>query len=148
MLTAVVNGLTPSEAEQYPPRKTSMSYEHTRSTGIGAADETQGPTEDLKTTYPGASGGTQVTTVFPGAGKHKEMILPLESSQRNTPLGHLDLVPAQSASDHDFQNCKTLNSVLRIKEVTTHSSILAWKIPWTEEPGRLQSLGSQRIRHD
>ena len=29
-----------------------------------------------------------------------------------------------------------------------HSSILAWEIPWTEEPGRLQSLGSQRLRHD
>ena len=34
------------------------------------------------------------------------------------------------------------------KEVTTHSSILAWNIPWTEEPGRLQSMGSQRVRHD
>ena len=34
------------------------------------------------------------------------------------------------------------------KEMTTHSSILAWKIPWTEEPGRLQSMGSQGIRHD
>ena len=30
----------------------------------------------------------------------------------------------------------------------THSSILAWKTPWTEEPGRLQSMGSQRVRHD
>ena len=34
------------------------------------------------------------------------------------------------------------------KEITTHSSILAWKIPWMEEPGRLQSMGSQRVRHD
>ena len=34
------------------------------------------------------------------------------------------------------------------KEMATHSSILAWKIPWMEEPGRLQSMGSQRIRHD
>ena len=34
------------------------------------------------------------------------------------------------------------------KEMATHSSILAWKIPWTEEPGRLPSLGSQRVRHD
>ena len=34
------------------------------------------------------------------------------------------------------------------KEMTTHSSILAWKIPWMEEPGRLQSMGSQRVRHD
>ena len=30
----------------------------------------------------------------------------------------------------------------------THSSTLAWKIPWTEEPGGLQSMGSQRVRHD
>ena len=32
--------------------------------------------------------------------------------------------------------------------MTTHSSILAWRIPWTEEPGGLQSMGSQRVRHD
>ena len=31
---------------------------------------------------------------------------------------------------------------------TPHSSTLAWKVPWTEEPGRLQSMGSQRVRHD
>ena len=34
------------------------------------------------------------------------------------------------------------------KEMATHSSILAWKIPWMEEPGRLQSVGSQRVGHD
>ena len=34
------------------------------------------------------------------------------------------------------------------KEMATHSIILAWKIPWTGEPGRLQSVGSQRVRHD
>ena len=34
------------------------------------------------------------------------------------------------------------------KEMETHSSILAWAIPWTEEPGRPQSMGSQRVRHD
>ena len=33
------------------------------------------------------------------------------------------------------------------KDMTTHSSILAWKIPWTEEPGRLQSMGLQRVGH-
>ena len=33
------------------------------------------------------------------------------------------------------------------KEMATHSSILAWKIPWTEEPVGLQSMGSQRVRH-
>ena len=34
------------------------------------------------------------------------------------------------------------------KEMATHSSTLAWKILWMEEPGRLQSMGSQRVRHD
>ena len=34
------------------------------------------------------------------------------------------------------------------KEMATHSSTLVWKIPWTEEPGRLQSMGSQRVGHD
>ena len=34
------------------------------------------------------------------------------------------------------------------KGTTTHSSILAWRIPWTEEPGRLQYMGLQTVRHD
>ena len=32
--------------------------------------------------------------------------------------------------------------------IATHSNILAWRVPWTEEPGRLQSIGSQRVRYD
>ena len=34
------------------------------------------------------------------------------------------------------------------KEMATHSSILAWEIPWIEEPARLQSMGLQRVRHE
>ena len=34
------------------------------------------------------------------------------------------------------------------KEMATHSSILVWRIPWTEKPGGLQFMGSQRVRHD
>ena len=34
------------------------------------------------------------------------------------------------------------------KEMAAHSSVSAWRIPWTEEPGGLQSIGSQRVRHD
>ena len=34
------------------------------------------------------------------------------------------------------------------KEMATHSSVLAWNVPWTEEPGGLQSMGSQRVGHD
>ena len=41
--------------------------------------------------------------------------------------------------------CNQVNSE---KAMATHSSTLAWKIPWTEEPGRLQSMGSQRVGHD
>ena len=34
------------------------------------------------------------------------------------------------------------------KEMATHSSTLAWRVPWTEEPGKLQSIGLQRVTHD
>ena len=34
------------------------------------------------------------------------------------------------------------------KEMAIHSSTIAWKVPWTEEPGRLQSMGSQKVRHN
>ena len=34
------------------------------------------------------------------------------------------------------------------KETVTHSSILAWRVPWTEKPGRLQSMGLQKVRHN
>ena len=34
------------------------------------------------------------------------------------------------------------------KGMATHSSILAWRVPWTEEPGEIQSVGFQRVRHD
>ena len=34
------------------------------------------------------------------------------------------------------------------KEMATHSSVVAWRIPWTEKPGRLQSMGSHRVGHD
>ena len=34
------------------------------------------------------------------------------------------------------------------KQIATHSSVLAWRIPWTEEPGGLQSMGSQRVGHN
>ena len=38
--------------------------------------------------------------------------------------------------------------ILLEKEIATHSSTFAWRIPWTKEPGRLQSMGSQRVRYD
>ena len=49
----------------------------------------------------------------------------------------------------DFKHLKFDHLFLTLeKAMATHSSTLAWKIPWTEEPGRLQSMGSQRVRHD
>ena len=47
-------------------------------------------------------------------------------------------------SKHEF----TPPTILLEKEMATHSSTLAWEIPWTEEPGRLQSMGSQRVGYD
>ena len=41
-----------------------------------------------------------------------------------------------------------LGGISDLGEITPHSSILAWEIPWTEEPDGLQSMGSQRVRHD
>ena len=52
-------------------------------------------------------------------------------------------LPAVLETSFNFWVGKTLE-----KEMATHSSILAWRIPSTEEPGRLQSMGSQRARHD
>ena len=51
---------------------------------------------------------------------------------------------------HQLQEtqCRSLDGEDPQEEGTsTHSSILAWRIPWTEEPGGLQSVGSQRVRH-
>ena len=62
---------------------------------------------------------------FPGGSAIKN--LPVVQETRVPPLGQEDALE---------------------KEMATHSSTLAWRIPWTEEPGGLQSMGSQRVRHD
>ena len=54
---------------------------------------------------------------------------------------------ASACSAGDLGSIPELRRPLE-KEMVTHSSTLAWKIPWMEEPGRLQSMGSQRVRHD
>ena len=59
-------------------------------------------------------------------------------AQTVKPLATLGETWVQSLSQEDLLE----------KEMVTHSSILAWKTPWTEKPGRLQSIGSQRVRHD
>ena len=58
---------------------------------------------------------------------------------------YLDLFITKPSPDSEIRKLHSLHSE---KEMATHSSTLAWKIPWTEEPGRLQSMGSLRVRHD
>ena len=55
--------------------------------------------------------------------------------------------PANAGDSGDRSSIPRWEDLLE-KETATHSGILAWKIPWTEEPGRLQSMGSQRVGHD
>ena len=60
--------------------------------------------------------------------------------------------PKTALKNLDWQLLKGRHHVLgdraAEKAMAPHSSTLAWKIPWTEEPGRLQSMGSLRVRHD
>ena len=54
--------------------------------------------------------------------------------------------PAHAGDSRDTGSSLGLENPLE-KEMVTHSSVLAWEIPWTAEPGRLRSMGSQRLRH-
>jgi len=56
-------------------------------------------------------------------------------------------LPANAGDIRDTSSIPRLGRTLE-KEMTTHSSILAWRIPWTEEPGGLQSIGLQRAGRD
>ena len=57
-------------------------------------------------------------------------------------------LPAQFEEMQDTWVCFRGWEDLLEEEMATHSSILAWKVPWTEEPGRLESMESQRVRYD
>ena len=77
---------------------------------------------------------------------------PLQYSCLENPMDGV----AWQAADHEVTKSRTGQSDFTFtfpfhaleKEMATHSSVLAWKIPWTEEPGGLQSMGLQRIGHD
>ena len=74
------------------------------------------------------------------------------SHLHNHPLGP-EAFPGGSDSKESACNAGDLGSIPGSEDplekgMATHSGILAWRIPWTEEPGRLQSLGSQRVAHD
>ena len=56
-------------------------------------------------------------------------------------------LPANAGDSGDASSVTGLGRSLE-KGMATHSTILAWNISWTEEPGRPQSMGSQRVRHD
>ena len=97
-----------------------------------------------------------------------DMILSIENSKDATrkllelingsgkPAGHR----SNAQKDPAFLNTNNKRSEREVEEIipsitatkeqemATHSSVLAWRIPWTEEPGRLQSTGSQRVGHD
>ena len=53
--------------------------------------------------------------------------------------------PANAADARNVGSISGLGNYL-LEEIATHSSVFAWKIPWTEEPGRVQSRGPQRVR--
>ena len=53
----------------------------------------------------------------------------------------------RSLAGYSPWDCKELDTT-EVKPMAPHSSTLAWKIPWMEEPGRLQSMGLLRVRHD
>ena len=64
------------------------------------------------------------------------------------PGGSSDKEPTANAGDvREARSIPSSGRSLK-KEMATHSSILAWKVPWPEEPGGLQSMGLQRVGHD
>ena len=67
---------------------------------------------------------------------HEDMDFPIAHSVKNLPAVQETGVPSLGQEDP------------LEKGMAIHSSILAWEIPWTEKPGRLQFMGSQRVRHD
>ena len=82
---------------------------------------------------------------------HGNLSLPRAFSHSPSPAFHHSF--SNCVSDHDHHN--SLSPRLHLiftctleKEMATHSNTLAWRIPWREEPDRLQSMGSQRVRHD
>ena len=80
-----------------------------------------------------------------GKGVHQGCILSLCLFNWSLPGG--SEVKASACNAGDLASISELGRSLE-KEMATHSSILAWRIPWREEPGRLQSMGSQRVGHD
>ena len=97
----------------------------------------------------GRVGGTECSSVCMGSFKEIAIIFITSTvvwPRVNNFLGGSD-DKASAYNVGDLGSSLTWEDLLE-KEMATHSSSLAWKIPWTEEPGRLQSMGSQRVGHD
>ena len=67
---------------------------------------------------------------------------------KTQPLPQSDLPPATPTEKQSLLSCIFWMILAQRRPMATHSSTLAWKIPWMEEPDRLQSMGSLRFRHD
>ena len=81
------------------------------------------------------------------------MVLISEDFRKETYISYEKCFPGGSDGKVSVYNVGDLDSIpglgrSLVKEMATYSSILAWEIPWTEEPGGLQHIGLQRVRHD
>ena len=78
--------------------------------------------------------------------RHHRFIIFLDGSKILTHLGFIGVKNLPAMQETRIRSLGQEDPLE--KGMATHSSILAWRIPWTEEPGRLQSTGSYRVRHD
>ena len=111
----------------------------------------------LATSHVGLNSPTRDRTFIPCIGKQSL----IHRTTRKAPLTSFKLLKGQGQMLHVFGHmglsmlclkknfffCFSLLYTME-KEMATHSSVLAWRIPWTEEPGGLLSMGSHRVRHD
>ena len=88
--------------------------------------------------------------------KYKDELIIFPPKPKASPILHNDTIshsfPGGSVVKNPPANAGDVGSIPGQEdpleeEMATHSSTLAWEIPWTEEPGRLQSMGSQRVKH-
>ena len=92
-------------------------------------------------------GGAWWAAVYGVAQSRTRLKRPSSSSSTSMGFPGGAAVKSLPASTGDVGSIPELGRALE-KEMVAHSSLLAWEIPWTEEPGRLQPMESQRVRHD
>ena len=137
---------------QCPPWKSTDSWE--RATGTAKEKSTWGPRYTWRSQ--GTSSGAAITMHT-----HTKRSRPKRGTPNPAPRGTKRTFEKRFKGDTQVaQSVKNLPAMQETwirsldqgdpleKEMATHSSVLAWKIPWIEEPGGLQSMGLQRVRHD